>query len=365
MIQESGAPAPGPAGSPGAITLIGVVNALLRQRAIVIGLPLLAFVTTITVWLLQPKEFVAASQILPDTRSPGSVATGVAARFGISLGGSTPRGDSPEFYAMMVQSRGLLRQVASRPYEIHDARSGTRTVTLADVYEVEEGTEEQRLRAAVRELALDVTAAPNPVTGVVRIEATGPAPELAVAINHAVIEALVDFNVEKRQSQAKAEREFLEQRVQDASAALNAAESALQRFLQQNRTYATSPQLSFEAARLERELAQRQQTYATLTHALEQARIEEVRNTPTLSIVERPEDTVRRTRRPIGVILAIVLMGSIFAGMLIGLVRDYFQRAPAPDPADAAEFSRLKAEIRSNFRRSARVSAGSEHQGSS
>ena len=350
MISETPRPAPDET-QPGGISLLGIVNALLRQRWIVFGLPLLAAFVTLAVWLLQPPSYVAASQLLPDTPSSGSAAAGVAAQLGIRIGPTTGRGDSPDFYAMLVQSRGLLRQVASRPYELRDEASGTRSVLLADVYEVDEGPDEQRLRAAVRELAHDVTAAPNATTGVIRIETTAREPELAVAINHAVVDYLTEFNVEKRQSQAKAEREFLDQRLQEASASLQQAENALQRFLQQNRTYATSPQLTFEAGRLQREIATRQQVHSTLTASLEQARIEEVRSTPTLSLVERPEDTVRRTRRPIALVLVMVTMGAAFAGVLIGLVRDYLQRMPPGDTAEAAELARLKAEIRGGFRR--------------
>jgi uncharacterized protein involved in exopolysaccharide biosynthesis len=54
----------------------------------------------------------------------------------------------------------------------------------------------------------------------------------------------------------------------------------MQAFLQANRQWANSPDLTFQHDRLERDIALRQQVYTTLVQSFEQARISEVRDTP-------------------------------------------------------------------------------------
>jgi len=93
-----------------------------------------------------------------------------------------------------------------------------------------------------------------------------------------------------RQSQAAAERGFTEERMAEAQEELRAAENELQRFLQNNRQFQNSPELVFQHDRLQRRVAMRQQVYTSLVQSYEQARIDEVPNTPVITVVEYAEE---------------------------------------------------------------------------
>jgi uncharacterized protein involved in exopolysaccharide biosynthesis len=107
-----------------------------------------------------------------------------------------------------------------------------------------------------------------------------------------------------------------------AQQALSIAEDALLAFLVQNRRYQDSPQLSFEYNRLQRRVEQQQQLYTSILTAYEQARIEEVRNTPVITVLDSPEGTARRSGSTIlNVVLGIVL--GFVAAVIIAMAMEF------------------------------------------
>ncbi len=69
---------------------------------------------------------------------------------------------------------------------------------------------------------------------------------------------------------------------------MRAAEDTLEKFLQTNRQLENSPQLSFQRDRLQREAGRQQQMMLGLVQQYEDARIREVRDTPVITVIERP-----------------------------------------------------------------------------
>src|SRR5690606_31231281 len=108
---------------------------------------------------------------------------------------------------------------------------------------------------------------------------TTPWPELSELLNRELLNLVGEYNMQRRQSNAAAERSFVEARLEESRHELVGAESDLKSFMEQNRRFDEAPQLRLEAARLQRRVDLRQQVYASLAQAYEQARIEEVRNT--------------------------------------------------------------------------------------
>src|SRR5690606_9280112 len=140
---------------------------------------------------------------------------------------------------------------------------------------------------------------------------------------------------------ARAEREFVGARLQEAERELREAEAELEAFLRQNRRYDQSAQLQFEYGRLQRQVELRQQVYVTLAQAFEQVRIEEVRNTPVISVLESPEGSARRRGGRIAKVMMALAVG-VMAGLLAALVRDFARRERTRNPADYAEFDSLR-----------------------
>jgi uncharacterized protein involved in exopolysaccharide biosynthesis len=103
-----------------------------------------------------------------------------------------------------------------------------------------------------------------------------------------LLDELDAFNVETRRSRAQAERKFTERRVVELRTELREAEDRLEEFLRRNRITQFSPELTFQRDRLAREISLRQQVYSTMVQAYEQAKIDEVRDTPVLTRITGP-----------------------------------------------------------------------------
>jgi uncharacterized protein involved in exopolysaccharide biosynthesis len=173
-----------------------------------------------------------------------------------------------------------------------------------------------------------------------------------VAVVNRFLDLLNDYNLQRRQSQARAEREFVGQRLEEARDALRAAEESVSSFLQRNRDYTNSPVLTAAFGRLERELQLRQELYLSLNESFQSARIEEVRNTPVVTMIERPESLVEPTRRRlVQKTLTALLIGAVVA-VGIAFLGDFVRNSARGDVPDYGQFVSLRREALRTLRRS-------------
>jgi alpha-tubulin suppressor-like RCC1 family protein len=292
-----------------------LINLALDNARLLIGLPLAAAVVAVLLGLATGGRFTAESSFKPQGEQPEmSRFSGVAAQFGIDLLGGA-RGESVDFYARLARSRALLEEVARREYEL----SGGGTATLVQLYDMP-GSGAEQLRRTVEKLADNVGVDADLNAGVVGIRTRDADRAVAEQVNRAILDEVNRFNLERRQSQASAERAFVEAEVARARQDLEAAEQAQSAFMESNRRYEEWPQLRVEAARLQRQVDLQQQVFTTLTQALERARLDEVRNTPVITIIDHPEGSAKRRRAlfqkaVLGGVLGLALvLGYLFAG---------------------------------------------------
>ena len=307
------------------VALAYLVAALIRGRRWIVGTALVlgAMVTAIT--LLGRATYQSSSVFTAQARRSQSL-SGLAAQFGLAVGGADAN-QSPQFYADFVRSHQVLGATADTRFP--DGHGGsTDLVALLDIERKDSALTRERV---IIELAKRIVVSPNIRTGVVRVTTRMASAEAAWAVNTRLLGLVNEFNLRTRQSQASAERAFTEHRVAEARQELRTAEDELQGFLQRNRDYRGSPQLTFAADRLQRAVAVRQQIVATLAEAYEQARIEEVRDTPAITVVEQPEVPVRPESRRLLPLLLLALVGGAGLGSIGVLARESLGRLGRSD----------------------------------
>ncbi len=150
------------------------------------------------------------------------------------------------------------------------------------------------------------------------------------------------FNLERRQTQAGAELRFTEARLTEAREELRRAEARLEAFLEQNRGYTSAPALRLTTDQLTRDVGFRQQIYTTLAQAYEQARIDAVRDTPVITVIENPEAPVRPRPRGLVQWTSVALLVGILLGVAGAFVREYVRRTAAASGPDLDEFRALR-----------------------
>jgi uncharacterized protein involved in exopolysaccharide biosynthesis len=328
------------------ISLLDLLNVLLKRRGTVVVTTVAVAVLALVLVLLTPRTYTASTSFVSQGYEPGaSRLAGIASQFGFRLPSESP-GESPQFYAELVESREILGVLAEEEVAFQ-SRKGDEVVTLAgtlpDVLEVDEELEpEVREEVVVRWLrneAVSVTTGRE--TGIVEVSVRTPWAGLSWILAERILELVNGFNLQTRQSRAAAERSFVEARLDEAQEALRAAEDRLERFMENNRLWDNSPELAFQHDRLTRQVAMRQQVYTSLAEAYEQARITEVRNTPVITVVEEPERPVRPDSRQGTMKLALgVVLGGML-GVFLAFGREYLHRARTEGDEEYREFSTL------------------------
>jgi len=274
--------------------ILSALSVLRRYRLLVIGFPIIVALTVAARSIIRGPRFAATTRFAPQgTGTDASRLIGLAAQFGVGV----PRGGaegSVDFYAQLVRSGDLLRAVALTRYPNSPADSA-RALTLVDTYGVRGATSEQRVQRTIDLLRDLVTASVDVKANLVTVVVASPRSDLAVAIARRILDLVNEFNLRKRQSQAEAEASFVNARLKEAQGELNSAENDLSHFLETNREIRNSPSLIVEQSRLQRQVDLRQQLFTSLAQALDQARIDQVRNTPVITVVDNPEGSERRT----------------------------------------------------------------------
>ena len=300
------------------------VEALRAYWWVVLGVPLLAGVIVIGRALRAERTYTAAASFMPDSRrSGGGGLSGLAAQFGVSLPGSDG-GQSPAFYAELARSRSVLAEIAADRFTLEDRRTGTYAQLFGIV-----GESPAHVEASVIErLSRQVSSSIAQKMGVVQVGVTTTSAALSQQIADSLVAVINRFNLERRQSQAVAERHFAERRMAEARLELRTAEQRLLAFLQSNRIR-SAPDLSLEEDRLMREVGMRQSVYSSIAQSYEQARIDAVRDTPVITIVEPPVLPLKPDPRGLvgKALLCLVLGGA--AGAVLAMALDARARQAA------------------------------------
>lgn len=280
---------------------------------LLISAPALAVMTV----LLTPRTYTATASFYPESRRGAASGLGdLAAQYGISLlGTGGDAGQSLQFYVELARSREILTRVLADSISLLTA-TGSEKRAIADALKVKGETAAERLENGVQLLRLKVRPVPNTATGIIRLSVTTNSPTLSFAVAAKTIDLINEFNLKKRQSLGASERRFAERRLAEMTDSLSAAERRFQEFEQRNAQYQTSPHLRMEQRRLMNNLAAKQTLHTAMAQAYEQARIAEVRDTPVITILDRPVVPVRPDSRH----GAQKVLFAIVAALIIGVV---------------------------------------------
>jgi uncharacterized protein involved in exopolysaccharide biosynthesis len=333
------------------ISVVEIVNVILRQRLIFVRVFFVIAGISLFVAITRPTRYTSSASFLPESSEPSaSGALALAQQFGASIGGAAGE-RTPQFYADLVTSSEILRRTVVRHYPIINTVGERRQIDLIEYYEVDEETEEGRIERTVERLIDDVMVGVNPNTGIVNFSVTTSDPLLSHGMAAHILDLVNDFDLNTRQSQAGAERLFAGERVAQLSGELRQAEDSLQGFLVENRVFSNSPTLQFEHDRLQRAVAMRQELVTSLAQTFEQARIEEVRNTPVITLIEPPRvPALRAPKRRVVIMIIGVICGAV-GGAVAVFVRSYMGQPGGTRPSDFQELSSLWSDTMTDLRR--------------
>ena len=274
-------------------------------------------------WSLAPRTYRAHAIVAPTARSgmsrlPAGL-SGIAGQLGLGLSAGADPTNTPLFYALLGTGESIQRQVLFMELPPRPSVAGTRPVWQS--LGVKPCDSLCILRTGIRRLSSAVDIVVDRETGTFEIAAVMRDPFDAAATVNLYIAALERFNRGVRRTQARASREFIEDRVAVVTRELHSAENDLQAFYERNVQWRTSPRLTFEDGRLRRVIESHSQLLNGLVQQLEAARLDEVNSTPLLSIIDSATPPVRKyAPRGLPLLIGGLVMGGLL-GLLFGIVR--------------------------------------------
>lgn len=341
-----------------------VLRALSHWRRI-LAITLAAAVLGYGIGLLMPRWYRATALILPpdetDLLSNLSFASRALSKFPVF-------GELGEYFT---------------PADIYKAVLKSRTVQeyIADRYDLSTVYRKKSREKTLKEFSKHAAIKLNP-DGTIQVAVEDRDPRRAAEMTNAMLVALDEYNILKRNTQARRSRLFLERRLAETDSLLRASETALRRYQevhhavaptsinsadmtaatdvmarklmlevrlgvlrgylreddeqvvqtrseldQLKRGISTLPTLQSELTRLMRDHKVQEQLYILLTAELEQARIQEAKDTPTVQVLDAaiPPERHQRPRR------SLIAAGAAALGLLGALayfsLRDESARA--------------------------------------
>jgi len=150
------------------------------------------------------------------------------------------------------------------------------------------------------------TIAINSLTGLINVnrernanyyilEVTAFEAKFSADLARAVIEELDNHQREYNNAQVLETRRFIEERIFEVGKELNSAEEALKNFRVRNRRMDNSPNLLLGQQRLSREVAVLTGVFTTLKQQLENAKIDEVKESNYVIVLDQPEVPIFRS----------------------------------------------------------------------
>ena len=333
-----------------AISLTDIMLTLARHLKVIIITPtILCTLTIIYVLFFAKPVYTSTSKIMSSSSGGGvSQAAGLAAQFGIAIptGQSEPKWVYPE----IIKSRTLARAVLKQKFDTNEfgpQKSLLQILTYGnDDPEFHLDTLEIM---AVKNFLEMIEVSEDIKTAILTLNINASEPSLAAEINTVLIEELDAHQRKYNKAKTSDTKLFIEERIIDTEKELMAAEEYLKVFMDRNRRIENSPALQLEKQRLGREVTVLTGVFTTLKQQLETTKIEEVKESDYVVVLDPPEAPLQRSKpnKRLMVILAGIL--GIGLGMVLAFVREFATNSEKEEKDKMAEAKSLVRQHLSDF----------------
>ncbi len=148
---------------------------------------------------------------------------------------------------------------------------------------------------AIKYLGNQVNVVEDRQTGLIKINVTLEDPLVAATVANFIGDQVQLYIQKENSAQTAKEKLFISDRLSLVKVELEALELKMKNFKERNRGYEDSPELYMIFSRNFREVEAKKQVYVTLQQQLELARIEEVKQTPILHILDHAVPPSRKS----------------------------------------------------------------------
>jgi uncharacterized protein involved in exopolysaccharide biosynthesis len=312
-----------------------LVPLVVHRRALAL-IALAGGVLGLAVGFILPRRYTATARFTAQSAEGTGIGSSLAAladQFGLDVNiAAAGGGMSPAFYADLITTREILEPVVTGRY----ARQGGDSVDLREFIRARRGSPRRRIEVAIKKL-LRRTDVSVHKSGLITVDVSLNDPAVSAGVANALLNEVNAFTVNRLQFQSRQQRLFAEERLDTAQAELRAAENAEAFFVERNRSYQQSPTLRVQFSRLQRLTQTKQEIVATLSRAYEEARLQEVRDMPTLTIVETGVPPARKSWPKRSTAALLGGFAALALAVIVLWLNDWFGEARRAGRADVVE----------------------------
>ena len=270
------------------------VELLVINVKILITIPLITSVISIVYVLYFTNPVYESTAKIMSSSSPGKISQslGLASQFGIDL---LPMQNQVEWpYPEIIKSRTLARSILKRKF---DSYKYGKEKSLQGILLNESVPENQKIAEtlAINNLLNSISVSKSKKGGFYTLRVTTFEAKLAADIAAVIIDELDKNQREKNNAKVRDTRTFIEERILEIGKELNTAEESLKVFRERNRRITNSPSLLLEEERLIREVAVLTGVFTTLKQKLETTKIDEVKDSDYVIVLDPPEVPLERS----------------------------------------------------------------------
>lgn len=285
-------------------------------------------ITTIVVLgvsFLLPKYYKATAVLIPETDQSklaglaGNLSS-IASIAGLSVG-EVPM---EQLYPAIIESETVLHNVILHKYRSVEYSN---PVDLIQYWKYDDNSEAMNFQEALKKLRQELDVSVDKKTNIVSISILMKEPQLAADVVNLVTKELDDFMRTKRKTSASEQGRWIETRLVEVDSSLKVAEEKLKVFREKNRHPENSPELLLEQGRLAREVDTKTAVYTSLEQQYELARIQEVKNTPVVNVMDMAYPAARKEKPKKSVIVIVAFLLSLVVSIGYTVVRDLYASA--------------------------------------
>jgi uncharacterized protein involved in exopolysaccharide biosynthesis len=285
---------------------MNVISVLWHSRKFIGIVTGVVTVSAIIISFLLPESFRSTAILLPDTDKSKLSSMGgmsdLAALAGVNVGGEVAL---VKLYPTIIRSESVLKNVI---YSRYQTKAYPDSVNLIQFWEIKEKNSEREYEVALLTLRTALEVYLDIKTGVLTMSIETGEPQLSADILNNIIRE-VEINIRtKRNTNASEQRKWIDARLTEVKADLSKAENALKEFREKNRMVSGSPQLLLSQERLMRELEINSTMYVELKKQYELVRIEEIRTTPIINVLDYGRAAAKKERPKKGTIILVSMM---------------------------------------------------------
>jgi uncharacterized protein involved in exopolysaccharide biosynthesis len=325
------------------ISLSDILLVLAKQLKLLIITPLVfGVITAFYVLFMVGPTYVSSAKIMSSGGgSSTSQLQGLAAQFGVAVPSSG--GENAQWvYTDLIKSRTLARALLDRKFDTNEygpEKSLLQILTYGD--EEPEVGPDTLIKVGIESYLGMIDVSQDKISSIYTITVNAFEPQFAADLCAALIEELDKHQRGYKTEKVKETRQFIEGRIVEVQKELEGAEEDLKVFRDRNRQIGQSPALLLEQQRLTRETAVLTGVFTTLKQQLEMTKIEEVKESALVQVLDPPEAPLYRDKpkRKLAVLLSLILGFGL--AVVIAFIKEYANNSDDEEKGKLREITEL------------------------